>query len=668
MRPHATRLFFSRYVILSAAKDLSCWRAKFFAPLGMTLFVLSLCVAARAERPSAMKLFPEESVVFIRITNANDLGQKMQQTSFGRMFKDPQLQPFIENLYGKASELYASEAEGKLGLSWDDLKKLPKGEVAFAVVARPEKRPALLLLVDQGDEATVADKLVDKVLDIAQEKGGEFSTEKIGDVEVTVVRDRDRENRMFGVCQRENTIIVATDPNVIRGVLWHWDNPGKEDGGDVASTGEPKSIAEATAEPKKDGDAATASDDESKKEAAEFVPGRTLSQNERFATILKSCRRPQDPPANVAFYVDPIELARNAGRGNTGLQFALGLFPALGIDGLMAAGGGVTYATDEYDNLSQFHLLLENPRAGVMLLPAFQAGDIAPQPFVPMAVETYIAWNYNTRATYDRLIELIETYRPKGSTAKFIQDKISDKLGIDFPTKVIDNLKGRFTWFIAYERPSRFRGQHHVVAAELADEASATESLKTVMDKFPELFEERQFGNVTYYAMMPKGLKDMPEEERPATPFVGIMDGYFFIGTSCPGFEKCIAARDGTTERLTDSADYARTSAVIGRETTGTTPVMFSMSRMEESLRQWYDLLTSEKTRALIDENKEDNKFLQALADAMEQDKLPPFDVLLPYMSPGGGILYDTDTGYHGISFQLRSESQPVEPPPAEAK
>ena len=137
----------------------------------------------------------------------------------------------------KRANCMPSEAEGKLGLSWDDLKKLPKGEVAFAVVARPEKRPALLLLVDQGDEASVADKLVDKVLDIAQEKGGEFSTEKIGDVEVTVVRDRDRENRMFGVCQRENTIIVATDPNVIRGVLWHWDHPGNEGGGDAASAG-----------------------------------------------------------------------------------------------------------------------------------------------------------------------------------------------------------------------------------------------------------------------------------------------------------------------------------------------------------------------------------------------------------------------------------------------
>ena len=109
-----------------------------------------------------MKLFPEESVVFVRVANAHDLGEKIQQTSIGRMIQDPQLKPFVENLYGKAGELYTKNGESKLGISWEDLKKLPKGEVAFAVVARPEQRPALLLLIDQGEEASVADKLVDK--------------------------------------------------------------------------------------------------------------------------------------------------------------------------------------------------------------------------------------------------------------------------------------------------------------------------------------------------------------------------------------------------------------------------------------------------------------------------------------------------------------------------
>ena len=121
------------------------------------------------------------------------------------------------------------------------------------------------------------------------------------------------------------------------------------------------------------------------------------------------------------------------------------------------------------------------------------------------AIETYIAWNYNIRMTYDRLIELIDQYRYKGSVDKFVKEKISDKLGIDLPTKVIDNLKGRFTWIIglraaiALPRPAaRLRGRAR-------RRSRRQESLKTVMDKFPEMFEERQFGNVTYYAMMPKG-------------------------------------------------------------------------------------------------------------------------------------------------------------------
>jgi hypothetical protein len=148
----------------------------------------------------------------------------------------------------------------------------------------------------------------------------------------------------------------------------------------------------------------------------------------------------------------------------------------------------------------------------------------------------------------------------------------------------------------------------------------------------------------------------MEEENRPVEPCVAIMDGYLFIGGSCNLFERCVEARDGTIERLVDSQDYARVSEVLGRETAGTSPVLLSISRFEETVRQWYDLLTSERTRELIEENKEDNPVLSALADALDQHKLPPFETLAPYLAPGGAILYDTDNGYHGIGFTLQNE------------
>jgi hypothetical protein len=37
-------------------------------------------------------------------------------------------------------------------------------------------------------------------------------------------------------------------------------------------------------------------------------------------------------------------------------------------------------------------------------------------------------------------------------------------------------------------------------------------------------------------------------------------------------------------------------------------------------------------------------------------------------MGPSGGILYDTDSGYHAISFELRNEVKPEDEPAAEPK
>ena len=93
-----------------------------------------------------------------------------------------------------------------------------------------------------------------------------------------------------------------------------------------------------------------------------------------------------------------------------------------------------------------------------------------------------------------------------------MKEKISEKLGIDVPTKIIDNCKGRFTWMIGFDRPAKLRGQQHVLAAELVDEPGAIESLKTVVAKFPEKFEERHFGSATYYALIFKGPKEWEED------------------------------------------------------------------------------------------------------------------------------------------------------------
>src|SRR5688572_21725416 len=197
---------------------LSKFRGHFGVGLAIVL-LFQLIAAPVAARPSAMKLFPQDTLLFLRVADARKMGERFKETSTGLMLHDPQLQPFIERLYGGTAEFYTDQLEERIGISWDDLQQLPQGEVAFAIVARPAQPPAFLLLVDQGETESAARLLLDRAIEAGVEHGGELSTETIGDVEVTVIREGDDQDKMIGTFQRENTIVVATDANVLRNVL-----------------------------------------------------------------------------------------------------------------------------------------------------------------------------------------------------------------------------------------------------------------------------------------------------------------------------------------------------------------------------------------------------------------------------------------------------------------
>jgi len=290
---------------------------------------------------------------------------------------------------------------------------------------------------------------------------------------------------------------------------------------------------------------------------------------------------------------------------------------------------------------------------------AFEKGETKPQPWVPASVETYMTTYWNAASMYEKLIALIDRFQYPGATEKFVAEKLSEPLGIDFPTQVIDNQAGRLTLLAGYEKPARMNSQRHLLAIELNDEKFAADTLQTVIDKYPDQFVKRQFGDVTYWEVGPQSLRDMPEAERPFLPCVAILEGNLILSGSPQLVEQVVAARDGTVDRLVDSDSYKRMVEVLGQETGGKPPVMFSIGRFEETLRHWYDLLASEETRSQLEEHKKDNPFLAALAETLAENELPPFDVLARYAAPSGAIMYDTDTGLHMISFTLRNEVQP---------
>ena len=620
------------------------------AVIGIAGLLLSLAAPAWAERPSAMKLFPEDTLLFVRVRNAKEFGEAARNSSTGRMMRDPQVAPLVEDLYGKAGEVYAEQAEAFMGITWEDLQKLPQGEVAFAIVPGQGASLRFLLLVDQG-EGTAASKLLKRGLDIAAEKGGEFSSEKIGGVEVTVIKDPEHADRMLGVFERENTIVVATNPDVLRNVLWHWDNSA----GAAEAAAVDGAAAQATTESKEAG--AAAATGETEEGAEEFVPGRTLADSSKFSTLMRNCRRPQDPPPHALLFADPVGIFRELSAAAPGGQLALGFLPMLGLDGVAGIGGTLTFAAGPFDDLAHYHVLLDNPRSGVLELLTFESGDTTPQPFIPYAVENYHTGRLNAGLLYDRLQALVDKLLGAGTFEKQYVEKAGERIDLDVRADIVDNLAGRMSWLTAYEKPAHFRSQKHTIVIELVDETKAKETLDKILKKYPDDFEERKFGSVTYHAITPEWWKRMEEEQRPFNAMVAIMDGHLFLGGSCQLFEEMVAARDGTITRLVDSDDYDRIKATLGREAASESPIGFTLQRTEESIRHLYELLQSEKTRQFIDEHAEEQPLMAKLSQALKDHQLPPFDTLVQYYAPGGGTYYDTDSGYHAIGFTLRNEA-----------
>ncbi len=114
---------------------------------------------------------------------------------------------------------------------------------------------------------------------------------------------------------------------------------------------------------------------------------------------MSQCSTGQDAP-EFEWFIDPLSLAKHALRDNFSAQTALTILPALGLDGIQAAGGTTTYMSSEFDEIHHMHLLLENPRDGILDLIALSSGDNTPDNWVPADVLTYMSFQWDLQKTY----------------------------------------------------------------------------------------------------------------------------------------------------------------------------------------------------------------------------------------------------------------------------
>lgn len=564
---------------------------------------------AVAQRAPAAQLFPSNTVVFLSLTSATDFKERFGATALGRMGRDPQLRPLLEQVYGTLAQAFQT-VQDQVGASLDDLLAVPQGELAIGVVAREMQPPGVIALVEARDNIITLNKLLQRAEALLEERGAQNTRHVVGDAEVvlyTLPGGPNGGQRQVAWCEKAGHLLLSNDRGLLEAVLEAW----------------------------------------------EAGSANSLSQNPSYAAILSRCRSSADDAPQFIWYVDPIELVRTAGANNAQARVGLAILPALGLDGLKALGGTVAMATEQYDYLTHLHVLLESPRAGVMELVALTSGDNTPPAWVPADAASYSSLYWDFERTYDKLERLIDSFQGQGAFARAVADRARDRLGVDLRAELLPGLEGRVVLATWIEKPVTLTSQATVVGLRLKDAAAFQPVFDKLTSSFAAQLSRQNYGGVTYYELT-TALPNPNNQGEPRRPCVGILGSDLVIADRASAFHRAVAAASDPANSLAEALDYKLVASKISRQPGGPAAAMISFNRPEEGMRMVYDLLTADQTRERLRRGAQQSELLRGLNRAIEQNPLPPFAVLQQYLAPGGGVLSDDETGIHYTSFALR--------------
>ena len=604
------------------------------AVAALLLTAPNLCQVVQADGPSAIEIFPDTTVAFLRLPDAADLAERFNESALGQMIKDEQVQPVIENLYGSVTPSIV-EFQEQIGISLDDLNNLAVREIAVGVVSVPRGRPALVLLL-QMTEPKDLDDLLERAQQSLVDGGFSASQEKIEGIEAKVFARSTGELRQLVQVRVEDTLLVTSNLELTGTMLSNLQGKESEEIG-------------------------------------------KLADHESFKAVMTRCNGGSE--TQLHWYVDPIGFVRAVTRGNVGAAAGLALLPAIGLDGLLAAGGTIQIVAGEFDMISHAHILLDQPRDGVLEMVTLMNGAIDPEPWVPADVASYATWNWDVQTTYTKLTELVDSFRGEGALKRFVDNRVSEQIGADFEEEMLAAMSGRYTLASWYERPITMQSQANVVGIQLNDPSSFQATLDKVTEKFQNNLSRRNFAGVTIYQL--KNTEDnadansnnddaVEEEDEAAarrrrrrerrrqrlrtSPVANMaIIGDYLVMTNRERFiEKAIMTQNGSEDRLIDELDFRLITSKIKRQPGGQDACMISFERPDEALRVGYELLHSGEVREQISKMKEENPFFQALDEALTNNEFPPFEVIAKYLAPGGAMLTNEESGFHYVGFGLR--------------
>ena len=140
--------------------------------------------------PKTAKLLPPETVLLVDIQNMSGLKQQLEETNLYKLYKDPAMGLFFDDLKTKWREQSRMRKNKYLGIL-AGVDELPEGRVALALVfnekLKDTNEPPLLLITQWGENINTIKEAADKSVRQAVEDGSHRKTEGYRGVDITTI-------------------------------------------------------------------------------------------------------------------------------------------------------------------------------------------------------------------------------------------------------------------------------------------------------------------------------------------------------------------------------------------------------------------------------------------------------------------------------------------------
>ena len=337
-------------------------------------------VPARAVMlPETAKLFPPETVLLVEVQNMSRLKQQLEETNLYKLYKDPAMALFFDDLKTRWREQSRMRKNKPFGLI-SGVDELPDGRVALAAVfnerLKDAKEPPLLLITQWGENINKIKEAVNKMVKQVVEDGDHRKIEDYRGVDITTMIRKS--SRGLTICFIEDCLIVSSDMDILKFVIAH-----------IKGAGSPTLADEA--------------DYSSTMRAVKLQGAEQIDCYVNIKQIIKTtidadaARRAASPSKQT--------LKPEAVIGNLGLDNVTSFGLAIAPEALSAASAGSSFG--------KAFLKIKGQKKGITKMLEVESAPLRTPRFIPDSAYSVSFMNLNIRNAYSEFGKILSSFSPQ---------------------------------------------------------------------------------------------------------------------------------------------------------------------------------------------------------------------------------------------------------------